>query len=86
MKIILFILLFVQRIDNNKISVKDSITGEDLSGVKITNIETNEIYYTDFDSYSNISDGKYQIEYISYNKFDTINIKNDTIIYLERKK
>ena len=53
--------------------VKDEITGEELTGVKISIVGTDIVTYSDFDGsfkFKNLQPGKYQLEtsYISYKK------------------
>ena len=63
-------------------TVVDQITGEALTGVKVTIEGTNEVVYTDFDgnfSFKSVKPGEYNINvnYISYkaNKLQKVNVK-----------
>ena len=63
-------------------TVVDQITGEALTGVKVTIEGTNQVVYTDFDgnfSFKSLTPGEYNInvDYISYkaNKLQKVNIE-----------
>ena len=65
-------------------TVVDQITGEALTGVKVTIEGTNEVVYTDFDgnfTFKSLTPGEYNINinYISYkaNSLQKVNVKGE---------
>lgn len=85
MKVILLTLFYILGISNNdtiKVEFKDAQTKEELVGVKLE--KENKTYYSDFDAYSYVDTGKYKINYISYKTIENIDIKKDTVIFLEK--